>query len=67
MVARPGRGVAAAIPSATNRAALHVELIALERAVLQHLGHEEAEALPLLATTITESEFAALREYVATA
>lgn len=51
-------------PSATNRAALHVELISLEREILKHLGHEEKEALPLLAETITEGEFAALRAYV---
>jgi Hemerythrin HHE cation binding domain len=51
-------------PSATNRAALHVELIALERAVLQHLGHEEAEVLPLLAATVTPTEYAALGAYV---
>lgn len=51
-------------PSATNRAALHIELISLERGLLQHLGHEEAEALPLLAETITEAEFGALRAYV---
>jgi hemerythrin-like domain-containing protein len=51
-------------PSAMNRAALHVELIALERALLQHLGHEESDALPLLARTITEEEFGTLRAYV---
>lgn len=51
-------------PSAMNRAALHVELIALERAILHHLGHEEAEALPLLAETVTDAEFAELRAYV---
>jgi hypothetical protein len=37
-------------PSASNRAALHVELIALERAVLRHLAVEEADALPLPAS-----------------
>lgn len=51
-------------PTAINRAALHVELIAYERAMLRHLAHEEAEALPLLAETITVSELAALHAYV---
>jgi hypothetical protein len=51
-------------PSAANRAALHVELIALERAVLQHLAHEETEALPLLAATVTPAEYASLGDYV---
>lgn len=51
-------------PTAVHRAALHVELIAFERAMLRHLAREEAEALPLLATTITESEFGALRAHV---
>jgi hemerythrin-like domain-containing protein len=51
-------------PTATNRAALHVELIAFERALLKHLGHEETDALPLLAATVTEAEFAALRAFV---
>lgn len=51
-------------PSANNRAALHVELISFERELIQHLGHEETEALPLLAATVTEEEFAALRSYV---
>lgn len=51
-------------PSASNRAALHVELISLERELLQHLGHEETTALPLLAATVTEAEFSALRTYV---
>jgi len=46
-------------PSATNRAALHTELIALEKDLLKHLGHEEREALPLLATVITEDEYKA--------
>ena len=51
-------------PSADNRAALHVELISLEREILQHLGHEETDALPLLSEVITEAEFEALRAYV---
>jgi hypothetical protein len=45
-------------PSATNRAALHTELIAVEKVLLRHLGHEEKEALPLLATVISDEEFA---------
>ena len=45
-------------PSATNRAALHSELITFEKVLLKHLGHEEREALPLLATVITDDEFA---------
>jgi hemerythrin-like domain-containing protein len=45
-------------PSATNRAALHTELIAFEKDLLKHLGHEEREALPLLGTVITQEEFA---------
>jgi hemerythrin-like domain-containing protein len=45
-------------PSATNRAALHTELIALEKILLSHLSHEEKEALPLLATVISDEEFA---------
>jgi hemerythrin-like domain-containing protein len=51
-------------PSASNRAALHAALVSFERALLQHLGHEETEALPLLEATVTEDEFAALRAYV---
>ena len=46
-------------PSAGNRATLHTELIGLEKDLLKHLGHEEREALPLLATVITQEEFAA--------
>jgi len=46
-------------PTANNRAALHTELIALEKDLLKHLGHEEREALPLLATVITEDEYRA--------
>ncbi len=45
-------------PSAHNRAALHTELISLEKVLLRHLGHEEKEALPLLATVISDEEFA---------
>jgi len=45
-------------PSAQNRAALHTELISLEKVLLRHLGHEEKEALPLLATVISDQEFA---------
>ena len=51
-------------PTATNRAALHVELIAFERVLLKHLGHEEVDALPLLAANVTDAEFAALRTFV---
>jgi hemerythrin-like domain-containing protein len=51
-------------PSAANRAALHVELIALEREILHHLGHEEADALPLMVETVTDAEFAELWGYV---
>jgi hemerythrin-like domain-containing protein len=46
-------------PSATKRAALHTELIAFEKNLLKHLGHEEREALPLLGTVMTQEEFAA--------
>jgi hemerythrin-like domain-containing protein len=45
-------------PSAINRAALHTELISAEKILLKHLGHEEKEALPLLATVISDEEFA---------
>lgn len=45
-------------PSANNRATLHTHLIAFEKDLLKHLGHEEREALPLLATVITQEEFA---------
>jgi hypothetical protein len=51
-------------PTAINRAALHVELISYERAMLRHLAHEETEALPLLAEWITEADLSALRSYV---
>jgi hemerythrin-like domain-containing protein len=54
----------AAVPSATNRAALHTALIAFERTLLKHLGHEESDALPLLAQAVTDEEFGALRTYV---
>jgi hemerythrin-like domain-containing protein len=51
-------------PSAANRAALHTALIAFERTLLKHLGHEEREALPLLAEAVSDEEFGALRTYV---
>jgi hemerythrin-like domain-containing protein len=59
-VARIGELAAAwrSDPSATNRAALHTELIVFEKDLLKHLGHEEREALPLLGTVITQEEFA---------
>ena len=51
-------------PSTTNRAALHTVLIAFERLLLKHLGHEERDALPLLAQTVTVEEFATLHAHV---
>ena len=46
--------------SATSRAALHNALIAFERTLLNHLGHEEVVALPIAARLITPAEYAAL-------
>ncbi|MBK9739142.1 MAG: hemerythrin domain-containing protein [Actinobacteria bacterium] len=51
-------------PSGANRASLHTALIVFEKRLLKHLGHEERELLPLLASTVTQEEFAALGAYV---
>jgi iron-sulfur cluster repair protein YtfE (RIC family) len=47
-------------PSATCRASLHTALIAFERTLLNHLGHEEVTALPIAARVITAEEYVAL-------
>jgi iron-sulfur cluster repair protein YtfE (RIC family) len=51
-------------PSANNRAALHTELIAFEKTLLRHLGHEEREVLPILQRTVSQSEYDALGVWV---
>jgi hemerythrin-like domain-containing protein len=48
-----------------TRATLHTTLIAFERALLKHLGHEEREVLPILARTLTQDEYSALGTGVA--
>jgi hemerythrin-like domain-containing protein len=47
-------------PSSVNRATLHTSLIRFERILLQHLGHEEADVLPVLRQIVTQDEFASV-------
>ena len=46
-------------PGADHRNALDVHLTATRAALLEHLRHEETQALPLLQRVMTEAEFAA--------
>lgn len=50
-------------PTETNRAALHTTLIRTEKILLAHLGQEEVEILPLVASTFSEEEFAQIGEH----
>jgi len=43
-----------------TRSTLHTSLIALERALLEHLSLEEKDAMPLVAANLSEEEFAAI-------
>jgi len=43
-----------------TRSSLHTTLIALERALLEHLSFEEIEVLPVIATSVTQAEFDAV-------
>jgi hemerythrin-like domain-containing protein len=50
--------------SADTRATLHNTLIAFERTLLRHLGHEEREVLPILQRTLSQDEYAAMGQEV---
>lgn len=50
-------------PTVINRASFHTTLIALERALLEHLSTEEQELLPVMARTMSAEEFASLGEH----
>jgi hemerythrin-like domain-containing protein len=56
---RRGFAAMAAAPSEDQRNALDVHVTATRSTLLDHLRHEETEALPLLQRTLTDEDFAA--------
>jgi iron-sulfur cluster repair protein YtfE (RIC family) len=50
-------------PGIHERSGLHTTLIALERLILHHLAREEQEGIPLMATLLSQEEYAAVGEH----